>query len=68
MRLSSPHCGMTACLLLINYFSVPSHQQLELALLAVARGGSEGDVIALLRWGADLEVTDVVRHVLYCSN
>ena len=67
MRLFSPHCGMTACLLSINYFFVPSHQELEWALLAAAQGGRTKEVIALLVRGADLEVTDVVRHVQVCQ-
>ena len=47
---------------------LPIHQELERKLLVVARGGRTKEVIALLDQGADIEATDEVRHVLYCSN
>ena len=47
---------------------VPSQQDLGSTLVEAAGGGRTEEVIALLDQGADIEATDWVRHVLYCSN
>ena len=64
--LISRHCVF--CCAWINYVFVTSHQELVRALLEAARGGRTKEVIVLLDQGADIEATDWVRHVLYCSN